>query len=1122
MNPSRPIAGLFPKAFFCFALLLLACHLGQDAKQENTLTFSKHFDSLSKYDSLVIEVKDVEGNLLDVIFEGKATHGSQLEKLDVAGWSGGPIRIIISGYRKGGSEPIYREEKHYDGKTRKTDTILVHLHPNIGISAPNLSVRIQEGRKAPLPRVDITPANLADAGLTWSSANTGIVAVEGNALAGISSGFALVTARLGRDTTKALVFSVQVEKSVTDNQVVTIEAPADNSYTNRRRIQVQWSVNGNAQEDLLTEDLATVGPNVIIRSMTDSSGKTHTASITVHLDTTAPQKPVLSGASPTNTRPRWIWSTGGGGGSGDFRFRVGDADFAADSLTTRETAYTLASDPASGTTYTLYVQERDLAGNWSPIASLGILHDVTRPVVRITIPQASGIHYTSSSGTILSGTATGPLPISRVTYRIASGTANNATYSAGAWSTSPISLQEGSYLQITVTAIDNAGNSGDALLDLFLDKTPPTAPTFSTTPPAATTSLKAAFGWNPGGDGSSGSGLNGRYRYNLNDGPWKDTTANLLAGLPLVEGNNIFRVQAQDRAQLWSASATHTVRVDTTAPIISLSSHANPAASPSRSITLSGQVQDSGTGVAIMTVSGQASGSSTVIVSGNTWTAASLTLEPGPNTLVFTATDPLGNSRNLTVTVNVNIPAPRIIITNPSDSLTLTRLDTIRVHYTLDGIPGNQRFNLVEGVNRLEVTSPPNESGNIGRDTVKVTRDAIPPRAPNLTAGTTPTNASATWTWTSRGDSANGAGVRIPAVFRYAVNGGSFVETGSNQHQIAEEGSYSLLVQEQDRAGNWSPSSAARSIVVDKSGPDIQIQTRNNYVTNRPRVYVRYTVDGVPTGPSVCPLSNTDTSHTCPVSAVDNLGNRTNASITVWYRPNTWFVTQDGNGPGTSWDSASSDLAELAGNDSLPIKELWVANGNYSVIGSSFVKILGGFDAAVHPNHARNRNLIGTVVEASSVGQNFSADGIVFGTIFINGGQATLNNVTISPPDAGTGEITDRGVGVYFGGSLVANNLVISNETFGTSTISIENSTAIFSGGSVVNNVSEWIFSISSSSQVTFTNGFNLYGNTSTGAGTVQLSISNSQLNVETGVNFDCSSIMKGENVSGACKGNPY
>lgn len=100
----------------------------------------------------------------------------------------------------------------------------------------------------------------------------------------------------------------------------------------------------------------------------DDSGNA-SAVVTVHaiLDNTAPAAPAVSVAGLVHTAtPTWTWTSGGGGGNGRFRYQLeGTAGG-----WTETTALSFVPPAAlSEGTHTLYVQERDVAGNWSAAGS---------------------------------------------------------------------------------------------------------------------------------------------------------------------------------------------------------------------------------------------------------------------------------------------------------------------------------------------------------------------------------------------------------------------------------------------------------------------------------------------------------------------------------------------------------------------------------------------------------------------------------------------------------------------------------------------------------------------------------------------------------------------------------
>ncbi|MEY4630145.1 MAG: hypothetical protein RIQ81_265 [Pseudomonadota bacterium] len=92
------------------------------------------------------------------------------------------------------------------------------------------------------------------------------------------------------------------------------------------------------------------------------------------IDTIAPTAPSVSGTTPTNnTTPTWSW-TSGGGGNGSYRYKLDSSDFSSGATTTTSTSYTPGT-ALSAAVHTLYVQERDDAGNWSASGSFAITVD---------------------------------------------------------------------------------------------------------------------------------------------------------------------------------------------------------------------------------------------------------------------------------------------------------------------------------------------------------------------------------------------------------------------------------------------------------------------------------------------------------------------------------------------------------------------------------------------------------------------------------------------------------------------------------------------------------------------------------------------------------------------------
>jgi uncharacterized repeat protein (TIGR02543 family) len=148
----------------------------------------------------------------------------------------------------------------------------------------------------------------------------------------------------------------------------------------------------------------------IFRSNLDGSGQTAIVSnvnadgIGVY-DITPPNAPIVTGTTPTsNTTPTWTWTSGGNGGNGTFRYKLDDSNLASGATTTTATSFTPGSAMALGS-HTLYVQERDAAGNWSASGSFTIVIGQAQPCIVTFV--SDGTTYTTE--TVNSGaTATQP------------------------------------------------------------------------------------------------------------------------------------------------------------------------------------------------------------------------------------------------------------------------------------------------------------------------------------------------------------------------------------------------------------------------------------------------------------------------------------------------------------------------------------------------------------------------------------------------------------------------------------------------------------------------------------------------------------------------------------------
>ena len=214
-------------------------------------------------------------------------------------------------------------------------------------------------------------------------------------------------------------------------------------------------------------------------SITINSGASYTKSTTVTLSLTARDSIGVTGyyLSTSSTKP----SSG----------NTGWTSISSTTSYSSDVSYTLSSGDGSKTVYVWY---KDTAGNVSDTVSDSITLDTTAPTVTITSPTSDGTYTTTNSTIGLGGNATDSTSgVSNVKWSNntgGSGTASGTT----SWSLSSISLLNGDNT-ITVTAADNAGNSGtDSITAKYSSGTVPTPSPKATPSPTTSPSEENLLG----------------------------------------------------------------------------------------------------------------------------------------------------------------------------------------------------------------------------------------------------------------------------------------------------------------------------------------------------------------------------------------------------------------------------------------------------------------------------------------------------------------------------------------------------------------------------------------------------------------------------------------------------
>ncbi|MCX5768964.1 MAG: Ig-like domain-containing protein [Candidatus Hydrogenedentes bacterium] len=536
----------------------------------------------------------------------------------------------------------------------------------------------------------------------------------------------------------------------------------------------------------------------------------------ITVDLTSPSAPIVSGDTPTNdTTPLWTWISGGGGGNGIYRYQLDSEDEGGWTVTDVPDVLSFVpeNELAQGD-YTLYVQERDEAGNWSESGERAVTIDVTSP----TPPIVSAPARTSSL---------------RPMWTWVSGGGGNGTYryqfdsEAGDWSdpTTVLSfvpdtdLAEGDYT-LYVQERDDASNwSASGSATVSVEPNAPGAPVV--TSPQVTNNPQPTWTWVSGG----GSG-NYRYQLDTDAGAWTETTDTSFTPDPLGEGYHTFYVQEASATEVWSGSGSSTTLVDLTAP--------NAPAVTGPAITADA------TPTWTWTSGGGGNGTYRYQLDSSTgaWTETSATeftpdtdLSTGPHVLFVEERDDAGNwspPGSWSVSIKLAGPEPPVVsgpeVTNnlrPRWTWVSGGNGNGRFRYQLDSEAGSWQLTnaisfrpigtLTDGRYTLFVQEQDSLGNWSQSGTWTIEIDTVPP-APPVLSGVTPVRTKQpTWTWTPGG---GGAGL-----FRVQIDSDQDAWTPTDQLSYTppaplDKDAHTLYAQEADAAGNWSASSLY-TIVID-------------------------------------------------------------------------------------------------------------------------------------------------------------------------------------------------------------------------------------------------------------------------------------------------------------------
>ncbi|KKJ26155.1 type 1 secretion target domain-containng protein [Enterobacter hormaechei subsp. hoffmannii] len=556
--------------------------------------------------------------------------------------------------------------------------------------------------------------------------------------------------------------------------------------------------------------------------------------------------------------------------------------------------------------YTVQVSVSDAAGNPGS-AGKTITLDTTPPTVSFNVVAGDDVINSVEHGQaqIVSGTATGASVGDKLIITIGSNQYTTTVDASGYWSVgvpaSVISALTDGTVTLSATITDSAGNSSTQTHDVVVN-TASVALTINTL--SGDDVINAAeAGASLVINGSSAqfaSGtqvtitLNGKsYTATIqSDGAWQTTVPAADVGALADGASYQVSASAQDSAGN-SASATHTISVDTTAPVISVNTLSGDdvldAAEAQQPLTVHGSSSAEAGQTVTVTLGGKTY--TALVGSDGTWTldvpAADLAaLSQGALTVTAVVNDKAGNSGQTTHTLTVDTVAPAVTISTVADddivnnaeqlagqtisgTTTAEQGQTVTVSFNghsyqatvgSDGswsvfVPGRDFLGLSDGDYTITATVS-DKAGNPGSATHDVTLNGDVPTivintfaqddivnaaehgTPLIVSGTTDAPAGQTVTITLNGKTYT-ATVQNDGTWSYTVG-------SADVTALADGGSYVINAQVSNAIGNSA--SDNHSVTVDLTAPSMGISidslqndtglSASDFITNDKQVVV--------------------------------------------------------------------------------------------------------------------------------------------------------------------------------------------------------------------------------------------------------------------------------------------
>ena len=555
--------------------------------------------------------------------------------------------------------------------------------------------------------------------------------------------------------------------------------------------------------------------------------------------------------------------------------------------------------------YTVQVSVSDAAGNPGS-AGKAITLDTTPPTVSFNVVAGDDVNSVEhGQAQIVSGTATGASVGDKLIITIGSNQYTTTVDASGKWSVgvpaSVISALADGTVTLSATITDSAGNSSTQTHDVVVNTASValTVNTLSGDDVINAAEAGASLVIN-GSSAQFASGtqvtitLNGKsYTATIqSDGAWQTSVPAADVGALADGASYQVSASAQDSAGN-SASATHTISVDTTAPVISVNTLSGDdvlnAAEAQQPLTVHGSSSAEAGQTVTVTLGGKTY--TALVGSDGTWTldvpAADLVaLSQGALTVTAVVNDKAGNSGQTTHTLTVDTVAPAVTISTVADddivnnaeqlagqtisgTTTAEQGQTVTVSFNghsyqatvgADGswsvfVPGRDFLGLSDGDYTITATVS-DKAGNPGSATHDVTLNGDVPTivintfaqddivnaaehgTPLIVSGTTDAPAGQTVTITLNGKTYT-ATVQNDGTWSYTVG-------SADVTALADGGSYVINAQVSNAIGNSA--SDNHSVTVDLTAPSMGISidslqndtglSASDFITNDKQVVV--------------------------------------------------------------------------------------------------------------------------------------------------------------------------------------------------------------------------------------------------------------------------------------------